>query len=107
MPNDVLNMLMNYEFPGNVRELENIIEHAFVLCRSPQIEIEHLPKEFIQKVNEDKISNKQSAGRLKEAENELIIDALKRHGGNRSKVADDLGINKSTLWRKMKKYNIK
>lgn len=107
MPNDVLNMLMNYEFPGNVRELENIIEHAFVLCRGPQIEIEHLPNEFIQKVKEDKISNKQSAGRLKEAENELIIDALKRHGGNRSKVADDLGINKSTLWRKMKKYNIK
>ncbi len=107
MPHHVLNVLMKYEFPGNVRELENIIEHAFVLCHSSQIEIEHLPKEFIEKFEEDKMSNRKSAGRLKEAENDLIIDALKRHGGNRSKAAEELGIDKSTLWRKIKKYNIK
>ncbi len=107
MPNNVLNLLMKYEFPGNVRELENIIEHAFVLCHGSQIEIEHLPKEFIEKFEEDKMSNTKSAGRLKEAENDLIIDVLKRHGGNRSKAAEELGIDKSTLWRKIKKYNIK
>ena len=107
MPNNVLNILMKYEFPGNVRELENIIEHAFVLCHGSQIEIEHLPKEFIEKFEEDKMSNTKSAGRLKEAENDLIIDALKRYGGNRSKAAEELGIDKSTLWRKIKKYNIK
>ena len=107
MPHHVLNVLMKYEFPGNVRELENIIEHAFVLCHGSQIEIEHLPKEFIEKFEEDKTSNKKSAGRLKEAENVLIIDALKRYAGNRSKAAEELGIDKSTLWRKIKKYNIK
>jgi len=107
MPNDVLNILMKYEFPGNVRELENIIEHAFVLCHGSQIEIEHLPKEFIEKFQEDKMSNPKSAGRLKEAESDLIIDTLKKHGGNRSKAAEELGIDKSTLWRKIKKYNIK
>ena len=107
MPHHVLNVLMKYEFPGNVRELENIIEHAFVLCHGSQIEIEHLPKEFIEKFEEDKTSNKKSAGRIKEAENNLIIDALKRHAGNRSKTAEELGIDKSTLWRKIKKYNIK
>jgi len=58
MPHHVLNVLMKYEFPGNVRELENIIEHAFVLCHSSQIEIEHLPKEFIEKFEEDKTSKK-------------------------------------------------
>ncbi|MCK5011746.1 MAG: sigma 54-interacting transcriptional regulator, partial [Deltaproteobacteria bacterium] len=107
MPHHVLNVLMKYEFPGNVRELENIIEHAFVLCHSSQIEIEHLPKEFIEKFAEDKTSKKKSAGRIKEAENNLIIDALKKHAGNRSKAAEELGIDKSTLWRKIKKYNIK
>ena len=107
MPHHVLNVLMKYEFPGNVRELENIIEHAFVLCHSSQIEIEHLPKEFIEKFAEDKTSKKKSAGRIKEAENNLIIDALKKHAGNRSKAAEELGIDKSTLWRKIKKYNIR
>ena len=106
MPHHVLNVLMKYEFPGNVRELENIIEHAFVLCHSSQIEIEHLPKEFIEKFAEDKTSKKKSAGRIKEAENNLIIDALKKHAGNRSKAAEELGIDKSTLWRKIKKFNI-
>jgi transcriptional regulator with PAS, ATPase and Fis domain len=107
MPHHVLNVLMKYEFPGNVRELENIIEHAFVLCNISKIEIEHLPKEFIEKFAEDKTSKKKSAGRIKEAENNLIIDALKKHAGNRSKAAEELGIDKSTLWRKIKKYNIK
>ena len=49
MPNHLLSMFMEYDWPGNVRELENIIEHAFVLCHGPQIEIEHLPKEFAHK----------------------------------------------------------
>ncbi len=47
MPNHLLSMFMEYDWPGNVRELENIIEHAFVLCHGPQIEIDHLPKEFV------------------------------------------------------------
>ena len=106
IPNHVLSMFMEYDWPGNVRELENIIEHAFVLCHGPQIEREHLPKEFINRFQDTKSTGK-SIGRLEKAEANEIIDALKRHGGNRSKAAQELGIDKSTLWRKIRKYNLK
>ena len=100
-------MLMEYEFPGNVRELENIIEYAFVLCHSSKIEAGHLPKEFLDKFKEERKGVSKSKDRLKTAQVQIIIDALKKHAGNRSKVAAELGIDKSTLWRKMKKFNIK
>jgi transcriptional regulator with PAS, ATPase and Fis domain len=100
-------MLMQYEFPGNIRELENLIEHAFVLCHAPQIEVEHLPREFVERFKEEKRDVSESKDKLKVAEVQIIIDALKKHGGNRSNTAAELGIDKSTLWRKMKKFNIK
>jgi len=107
LSDQVLSMLMQYEFPGNVRELENLIEHAFVLCHSSQIEVDHLPKEFINTFKRGEMSAPKSKERLKEAEAYIIIDILKKHGGNRSKAAEELGIDKSTLWRKIKKFNIK
>jgi PAS domain S-box-containing protein len=103
---EVMRMFMAYEFPGNVRELENIIEHASVLCHGSQIEREHVPKEFANMYREESASVAKPFGRLKETETNEIIEALKRHGGNRSRAAAELGINKSTLWRKMKKYNL-
>jgi PAS domain S-box-containing protein len=106
IPHEVLSMFMEYDFPGNVRELENIIEHAFVLCHGSQIKREHLPKEFVNKFREDTRGASKPFGRLRETETHEIIDALRRHGGNRSRAAEELGIDKSTLWRKMKKYNI-
>ena len=105
--NQVIRMLMQYEFPGNIRELENLIEHAFVLCHAPQIEVEHLPREFVERFKEEKRDVSESKDKLKVAEVQIIIDALKKHGGNRSNTAAELGIDKSTLWRKMKKFNIK
>jgi len=102
-----MSLLMQYEFPGNVRELENLIEHAFVLCHSSQIELEYLPREFVNKFRAEEKRPSKSTERLKDAEATVIIDILKRHGGNRSKTAEELGIDKSTLWRKIKKYNIK
>jgi PAS domain S-box-containing protein len=68
----VLSMLMEYEFPGNVRELENLIEHAFILCHGSQIEAKHLPKEFVEKFKESEMSTSKSVGRLKEAENIVV-----------------------------------
>jgi len=107
IPNHILNMFMEYDFPGNVRELENIIEHAFVLCHGSQVEIQHLPKEFVNKFKDGTKRMPKPIGRLKETETSVIINALKRHGGNRSKAAHELGIDKSTLWRKIKKYKLR
>ena len=102
-----LDILMQYDFPGNVRELENFIEYAFVLCHEPIIKIEHLPKELqiiLPKGSGDE--QKQSDAPLSKAEAAIILDALNKYDGNRVKTAAHLGINKTTLWRKMKKYGI-
>jgi len=101
-----MGLLMEYDFPGNVRELENIIEHAFVLCHGPQIKVEHLPREFTRKLRSGNNPVPPSDNRFREAETQVIGEVLKKHGGNRAKTAAELGINKSTLWRKMKKHNI-
>ena len=106
---DVLQCLMAYEYPGNVRELENIIEHACVLCRGRRIEIAHLPPE----VNDAAESplEKDSPGSdslpvLRATEIQLIRKTLAKHQGNRIQAARELGLHKTTLWRKMKRYGI-
>jgi PAS domain S-box-containing protein len=102
---EVLALLMNHDFPGNARELENIIEHAFVLCRSSVIELEHLPPE----ISRDAASlppSLRSGLTLEEMEKLLIADALRRHDGNRKAAAEELGIHPSTLFRKIKALEI-
>jgi len=101
-----LGLLMKHEFPGNVRELENMIEHAFVLCHGPQIKAEHLPKELTSKLKPESNYISPSGNRFRDAETQVIREVLKKHDGNRSKAAAELGINKSTLWRKIKKFTI-
>jgi transcriptional regulator with PAS, ATPase and Fis domain len=102
----VMQFFMNYDFPGNIRELENMIEHAFVLCRGSIITFDHLPQEIKNKVPMKKTIQYQGVLPLKSAEAEIILNILTKHKGNRAKTADELGIDKSTLWRKMKKLNI-
>ena len=104
---DALDTLIRYDFPGNVRELENFIEYAFVLCHGSVIEAQHLPRDLFdgKPKNSDK-EPKPFSSPLKQAEAITIMEALSEHGGNRRKTADHLGINKTTLWRKMKKYGI-
>ncbi len=102
---DVLALLMNHDFPGNARELENIIEHAFVLCRSSVIEIEHLPPEIAG--GAASMPPRLRTGlTLQEMERVLIADALRRHDGNRRAAADELGIHPSTLFRKLRDLEI-
>lgn len=104
---EVLTMLMKYDFPGNIRELENIIEYCFVLCHSPEISKEHLPTEFIDCMEElaEEPKNHASAP-LIDAEAHAIMEALEKFNGCRLVTAEYLGIEKTTLWRKMKRYGI-
>ena len=104
---EALKILMRYDFPGNVRELENFIEYAFVLCHGNVIEARHLPRDLYRGLPEsDDEGATPASPPLRQAEAITIVEALRRHGGNRSKTAAYLGINKTTLWRKMKKYGI-
>ena len=102
----VMQFFMNYDFPGNIRELENMIEHAFVLCRGSIIAFDHLPQGIKNNVPIKKTIQYQGTLPLKSAEAEIILNVLTKHKGNRAKTAYELGIDKSTLWRKMKKLNI-
>ena len=104
---DALEALMRHDFPGNIRELENIIEHAFILCHGDEIMPNHLPLGlFSNNGIKDEKKIQASSFPLHKAEAGVIIDALNRNKGSRQKTASELGIHKATLWRKMKKYNI-
>ncbi len=100
---EAMGVIMQHRFPGNVRELENAIEHAFVLCRGEVIEPQHLPPEIVQKVRSSAIGRK---GVLEEAEASAIRQALEKADGNRELAAKELGIHRTTLWRKMKRLGI-
>jgi PAS domain S-box-containing protein len=98
---EVMARLMEYDFPGNVRELENILEHAFVLCRGRRIELEHLPPELRPAGRE---AGRAGPETLEAVERRMIEAALERHGGNRRRAARELGIHPSTLYRKLKSW---
>jgi transcriptional regulator with PAS, ATPase and Fis domain len=96
--------IMEHDFPGNVRELENIIEQAFVLCRSGIIEPHHLPPEL--RAGPRAAREGRSPMSLKTMEKLLISEVLQRRGGNRKMASRDLGIDVSTLYRKIKAFGI-
>lgn len=101
-----LSVLSAYNYPGNIRELENIIERAFILCQSDTITVEHLPSELAGMVKEHKTA--QSMKDIKnQTEKNIIIEALKRNEFNKAATARDLKIHKATLFRKIKKLGIK
>ncbi|MHC4199743.1 MAG: sigma-54 interaction domain-containing protein [Planctomycetota bacterium] len=103
---EALACLMAHDFPGNVRELENIIEHAFVLCRGPVIDLQHLPEPFCSTARPISPASSSGGSTLEEMEKVFILAALKRHGWNRGNAAKELGIHRSTLRRKMKTLGI-
>jgi len=105
---ETMALLLEQDYPGNVRELENTIEHAFVLCRSGMIETRHLPARIRECADPAAAGRPASGGAvtLKAMETTLIADALRRHAGNRKAAARELGIHPSTLFRKVKALGI-
>jgi len=100
---DAFNVLMQHRWPGNIRELENTIEHAFVRCQENVIKVNHLPPEF------EKIAlkiNTEEEPDSAQHESKRVRWALKKTDWNKSRAADLLGISRRTIYRKIDHYNI-
>ena len=100
---ETLGLLLAHDYPGNIRELENIIEYAFILCSGGLIQPEHLPEAFRTKSQEAVTAGVKT---LPQVEARFIYEVLRRHKWNRIAAAKELGIHKTTLWRKMRQLGI-
>lgn len=104
---EALGRLLEYDYPGNARELENIIERSLAFCDSSEIKPHHLPSELthsphFQLPNVETVNSSKS---LDENEREYILSVLKSVDGNKTKAAKIIGIDRVSLWRKLKKYD--
>ena len=106
---EAMSILLNYFYPGNIRELENILEHALIICQEKVIKPRHLPL-FLQKASfqPEPLAGPETDldSTLEDSERNRIQETLRRHNWNRGKSARELNIDRTTLWRKMKKYGI-
>ena len=102
---EVMTFFMAHDYPGNVRELENLVEHAFVLCPEGLIEPRHLPEEFAARVP-GRSPKRGITSSVRAVEAQAIQEALRRNDYNRLAAARELGMHKSTLFRKIKALGI-
>jgi transcriptional regulator of acetoin/glycerol metabolism len=94
---------MDYPWPGNVRELKSALEYAFVIAEQGKIDFDHLPATAtesppIPKRNDNSIKA--------QSERQALIDALRKTGGNQTQAARLLGVNRVTVWNRMRKYGL-
>lgn len=102
---EALEVMKNYPWPGNVRELQNTIERALNLITGTTVKIEHLPHNMTEMLSQN-VSNNYAGSSIREAEINTIINALQKYGGNRKRAAAELGIARSTLYRKLEEFRI-
>jgi len=102
----VLKCLMMYDWPGNIRELENSVEHAFILCRTGLIEMRHLPLHLRSELCESYAGGSDGVSTLEDMERLFISESLRRNEWNRRRTAEQLGIDRGTLRRKIKSLGI-
>jgi two-component system response regulator HydG len=93
--------MTSYDWPGNIRELQHAVEHAFVLCRDAVIDVRHLPPEL-----QETLEFTDSGGAEFDDEAARIVDALERSGWNKSRAARLLDISRRTIYRKMEELGI-
>ena len=107
---EVFPLLMSHDFPGNIRELENIIEYATVVCKNSLIGIEHLPEHLHPGASPRSIEGRESRPEngfsMEDMERTMVYEALRKNNWNRKMTADQMGIHTTTLWRKIKRLNI-
>jgi two-component system response regulator HydG len=101
---EVIKVLQKYSWPGNLREMQNAIKRAVLLCQEEYISILHLPLEIVTNTNNSEGNN--FSLYKNQTEKELIIEALQKTGGNKSKAAKLLGIDRKTLYNKLSLYDI-
>lgn len=99
---EAMALLQRYEFPGNVRELENILEHALIMCKEPLIQPHHLPS-YLMGLEQELEAAMDT--KMREVQTRTILQVLRKHNGNKIKAARELGIHRTTLWRKLKELN--
>ena len=106
MSQEALDFLMKHDWPGNIRELENVIERLVILCKDKIIRPEYLPQN-IKKEPKGELSIFIPDKPLEEIEKQYIYEVLKENNWNKSKSARILGIERMTLYKKINKYNLK
>jgi PAS domain S-box-containing protein len=103
----VMEILMRHDFPGNARELENIIEYCFVLSRNGLIDLAHLPEDVAARARVSGTGPPEVARPLEGSEANAIRLTLRRNAGHLGRTAQELGISRTTLWRKMQKHGLR
>ncbi len=100
---DLLRLILTYDFPGNVRELLNLMEQAVILCKGDQVSLEHVPENFMHRAINEPASEKRPG---KAPDRGLLAEVLTRHRGNRIGAAEELGVSRTTLWRWVKQAGL-
>ena len=103
---EAMDILLNYEYPGNIRELENLVERAVALCNQETILPQHLPRELEEFSFKVYRHPGRSLPTLEENERKYILWVLKHVNGNKSAAAELLGIDRVSLWRKLKRWGL-